>query len=491
MAGKQAVVTRRTGLVLLAIPIILSAFTHLYNAAKFPDIFYDEGVYMRRAMNVLHGLGPQEGSFHDHPYFGQLFLAGFFKIIGYPDSLNPSATPQSIEALYLVPRLLMGVLAVVDTFLIFKISEKRYGWKVALFSSVLFAVMPITWMTRRILLDSILLPFLLGSILFALYSADNAGKRKAVWIVLSGAFLGIAIFTKIPVFTMIPLAGYLVYSGAGARKAQKVKMLGLWLVPVLLIPTVWPAYNASLGQFSKWAKDVVWQTQRQVLGLGYTIATFSLFDPVLFLLGIGAFIYAGIKKDFFVLLWIVPFVVFLLFIGYVQYFYWIPVLPVFCIAAGRLVERLVSIRAVAPYVTIAGLGIFGLVATSLLITTNVTSSQFEAAAFVAGRGDSDTTVVASPTYSWMFIHIFGMPHSFADYRDLLFSPVETKKMLLISDPHFQRNIDAGRQLRDAYESTRPVKTFHGNSSNYDFGIYPYTNMIVNSEGYNIEIRVSS
>ena len=491
MAGKQAIITKRNGLILLAIPIVLSAFTHLYNAAGFPDIFYDEGVYMRRAMSVLHGLGPQEGSFHDHPYFGQLFLAGFFKITGYPDLLNPSATPQSVEALYLVPRLLMGVLAVVDTFLIFKISEKRYGWKVALFSSVLFAVMPITWMTRRILLDSILLPFLLGSVLFALYSADNAGKRKAMWIILSGAFLGIAIFTKIPVFTMMPLVGYLVYSGAGVHKTQKVKMLGLWLVPVLLIPMIWPAYNASLGQFDKWTKDVVWQTQRQALGLRYIAETFFSFDPILFLLGISGFIYAGIKKDFLVLLWIVSFVVFLSFLGYVQYFYWIPVLPVFCIAAGTLVERLASLCTIAPYVAIAGLGVFGLVATSLLIAANVTSSQFEAAAFVASKNYSDTTVVASPTYSWLFIHIFNIPHSFADYRDLLFSRVETKKMLLISDLHFQRNIDAGKQLRDAYEGTELIKTFKGNAPNYDSKVYPYTNMVVNHEGSNIEIRIRS
>src|SRR5438093_4851653 len=107
---------------------------------------------MRRAMHVLEGLGPQEGSFYDHPYFGQLLMAGFLGVTGYPGSLDPSATSQSIGALYTIPRILMGILAVADTFLIYKISEKRYGSRVALFSSVLFAVMPITWLTRRILL---------------------------------------------------------------------------------------------------------------------------------------------------------------------------------------------------------------------------------------------------------------------------------------------------------------------------------------------------
>jgi hypothetical protein len=50
---------------------------------------------MRRAVHVLDGLGPQESrnvtwSFeksYDHPYFGQLFLAGALDMTGYPKSL--------------------------------------------------------------------------------------------------------------------------------------------------------------------------------------------------------------------------------------------------------------------------------------------------------------------------------------------------------------------------------------------------------------------
>ena len=125
---------------------------------------------MRRAMHVLQGLGPQESYFYDHPFFGQVFLAATLGIIGYPDSVKPdSGDVHSIEMLYIAPRIIIGILAVIDTLIIYKISERYYNWKVALFASLLFAVMPITWLTRRILLDSILLPFLLSSILFAIY----------------------------------------------------------------------------------------------------------------------------------------------------------------------------------------------------------------------------------------------------------------------------------------------------------------------------------
>lgn len=469
------------------IPIALSAFTHLWNPAGFPDIFYDEGVYMRRAMHVLEGEGPQEASFYDHPYFGQLLLAGFLEAAGYPNSLDPSPTPQSIEALYAVPRVLMGVLAVVDTFLIYRISEKRYGRRVAVISSILFAVMPITWLTRRILLDSILLPFLLASILFATYASSANGNKKSALMLLAGIFLGTSIFTKLPILIMIPLVGYLVYSASGGNR---LKMLGLLFIPVILIPMIWPVYSASLGQFDLWLKDVAWQTQRQSAGFTHIAQTFFLYDPILLLLGAAGFIYAAIKREFFVLFWIIPFLAFLSVIGYVQYFHWIPVLPVFCIAAARLIDRIVALSEKLSFAAIAGLTIFGLISTTLLVTTNVSSAQFEAAAFAAAYANNETTIVSSPVYSWIFIYVFDKEHGLTDYRDLLFHPVETEKMVLISDQHFQYNINSGRQLQDAYDNTESAATFEGKVFNYDLSLYPYTSMAANYEGSRVEVRAN-
>ena len=88
---------------ILAIPLALSAFTHIWNPIGFPAIHPDEGTYMRRAMYALEGLGAHDPSnqfdhtqdstsSYDHPYFGQIFLASIFKIIGYPDFSNLSTT---------------------------------------------------------------------------------------------------------------------------------------------------------------------------------------------------------------------------------------------------------------------------------------------------------------------------------------------------------------------------------------------------------------
>jgi Dolichyl-phosphate-mannose-protein mannosyltransferase len=255
--------------------MILSAFTHLWNPIGFPGVHYDEAIYMERGMRLLEGLGPQDPVWrYDHPFFGQFFLAGLFKILGYPESVNPNpdAGKPSIEGLYFVPRAIMGILAVIDTFLVYKIGEYRYGRKVAIVSSILFAVMPLSWLVRRIFLESILLPFLLLSILLAVYSGDTRSKKNKakmispvgynniLIVLLSGISLGIAIFTKIPAFALIPLVGFLIF-----KNNKNLRLLALWFIPVILIPLIWPIYAFSIGELDKWfdvERGVLYQVHR-------------------------------------------------------------------------------------------------------------------------------------------------------------------------------------------------------------------------------------
>jgi hypothetical protein len=497
----------------------------------FPALFYDEGVYMRRAMHIEAGLGPQESNFHDHPFFGQYFLAGVFSIIGYPSSLNPTTNLQSMEFLYLVPRIIMGFLAVADTFLIYKITESQYKSSssnnkvIAIIASTLFAVMPVTWFFRRILLDSILTPFMLSSILLAVYSKNNScsqnlnGRYFSVIITGSGVLMGLAIFTKIPTFAMIPLVGFLIF----INNNKSFKVLGLWFIPVILIPAIWPIQAISEGQFDKWVSDVSSQAHREQQqsssniidsGFIFSIVDFYLFDPVLLFLGAAGIIYAAIRKDIFLMLWILPFVIFLSLIGYVQYFYWIPILPAFCIASGKLIYEISQMiaktikkyRQAMPYMITAAIGIFGVISTTMLISTNLTSNQFEAAAFVAQLTASDgnrgsnfdgrnTTIVSSPVYSWIFKYVFHRENISSDYRDLLYNPIRTDNILLIADPHFMWNINAGRQLEIAYNSTKTIRSFVKSSSSdkvvvgsYDENHYPYTSLSVNAERNRIDIR---
>jgi Dolichyl-phosphate-mannose-protein mannosyltransferase len=415
------------------IPLALSAFTHLWNPIGFPYFVGDEGHYIRRALFVLEQLDPQETARYDHPYFGQLFLAGVFKIIGYPDMLNPkSGDVYSTQMLYMIPRLLMGVLAVFDTFIIYKICDRRYNRTIAFIASLLFAVMPLTWFTRRIYLDSIQLPFILLSILFAVYfSTANRNlqypsylsRRSLLLIAFSGISLGIGIFTKIPVISLIPLIGYLIYR-ANNSSAQNLKVLGLWVVPVILIPAIWPLYSILVDDFDDWYSGVFSQAERVGSGIG-SIAILFKIDPVLVTLGLaGLVFFSAIKRDLFLILWFIPFFVFITLVPWTQHFHWIQTFPAFCIAsavliddiANRLGKKKIAMQNridgyssseentseskkgtfsnglgqlytylrynIKVVIIVAIIAIFGLISTIMLITTNVNYSFFELVTFL-------------------------------------------------------------------------------------------------------------
>ena len=470
---------------------MISAFTHLWNVAGFPDIFFDEGVYMRRAMHVLNGFGPQEGSFYDHPLFGQTFLAGIFRAIGYPNSLHSSGDVNSIATLYTVPRIIMGLLAVADTFLTYKIAGKRYGQKIALISAALFAVMPISWIFRRILLDSILLPFLLLSILAALYSRDS--KHGTGLVLLSGICLGLAIFTKIPVFTVIPLVGGIVFF----NNTKRFRLLALWIVPVILIPLMWPIQSIEAGQFNYWMNDVFYfQTHRDGGADLHSITqSFADMDPALFWLAAVGIGFAVIRRDYLILGWFAPFVVFLYFIGYNQYFYWIPVIPIMCIAAGILIvksfERIPKVKISKDGMIIFVLGVcaFGMMGLVQIITTDMTSAEYSATSFIVNQPISnDTTILASPTYTWIFSNVFHKNNVPLDYSQILAEPINTTKVILVADPHYISDFNRGRQISYMYNSTQLVTTFNEDISRYFTDHYPYQSLRSTTEGLHIEIR---
>lgn len=488
----QTASSRWTSLVVF-IPLALSAYTHLWNAGGFPDIFYDEGAYLRRAMSILYYQDPQESeTYYDHPYFGQILLAGMFAASGFPDSLSPLPTVESVESLYTLPKVWMGLFAVVDTFLIYKIVNARYDdRRMALFASLLFAVMPISWLTRRVLLESLLLPFLLLSILLAIYMKKSAGSdRQYLLMLMSGTCMGLAIFTKVPALAVIPLVGFLVYSSPG-KKAMKV---GLWLVPVILIPLLWPLHSISEDRSYFWWNSLLSQSQRSSDGIATMFWNFWKIDPILLILGsVGLGYSTLIKRDFFPILWMGPFLVLYSLVGYVQYFHVIPLLPIFCISSALWIVDIIK-SALPTKVALVSNGItaslvgFGLVITTMVITTDMTSSQIEAAALVLAISDDGTTIVSNPAYSWLYNFILYRPNALIDYREALYSPLPTDDLVLISDPHFQANIREGPQLQEMYDKTSSVRMFHGQIQNYDVNSYPYSSLSVTGQGELIDVR---
>jgi hypothetical protein len=102
----------------------------------------------------------------------------------------------------------------------------------------------------------------------------------------------LAVFTKIPALAIIPLLVFLIYNGHN----KNLKLLGVWFVPVVLIPLIWMAYSVSIGQFDLWLKDVLWQEHRHRTLVESITALFQV-NPVLLILGFGGVAFAAIRRN--------------------------------------------------------------------------------------------------------------------------------------------------------------------------------------------------
>jgi hypothetical protein len=540
--------TNHRSVLLLIVPLALSAITHLWNPLGFPSFWYVEEIYLQRTMYVLNGLGNVDpsttyGHPYDHPYFGQLLLAGLLKIINYPESYHLSASMPSpftsyegsadllysINVLHLIPRLLIGLLAILDTFLVYKIAEYSYSNKtVAFISSTMFAVMPLTWLTRKILLENLLLPLLLSSILFAIYYSKSSVKKtyqintrigKSILILISGILLGLAIFTKLPALTMIPLVGFLLFNRADKNNLRNIM---LWLIPVVLVPLVWPIDAILNGELDLWLRDVLWQTQRQDKSLLQSLASFFQIDPILVILGMTGFIYAELRRDFLILLWAVPFLIFLFLLSFVSFFYLILLIPLFCIAAGRLIQDLINKinnrinRQIITSTIILSTTAFGMLNTISLITTNVNSSYLEVYAFVVQQviqdndvyNNDDKYIIANNAddgritligNSWTRAYYWIPKYIFDREVDIILLPnsasppptIQTEKVLLKMDNHILRSIKDNKNgeseylkwIRAVNSSTHSIGKFTEESPIFkDINKYPYSGSMSHNVG---------
>jgi Dolichyl-phosphate-mannose-protein mannosyltransferase len=464
-------------------------------------------------MLILNGLGPQESALngyprtYDHPYFGQLFLAGALGITGFPYLWNPNADVISIETLHHGPRILMGILSIIDTFIIFKISERRYDRNVAVISALLFALMPTTWILRRVYLDNLQMPLILSGILFALYMKPRVVDEinqwrskfsisKPILALLSGIFIGLSIYTKIPAFTLMPLVGSIVFFNSGKR----LRVLGIWLIPVLLIPILWPLYSVVVGQSDLWVHWVLWQTDRN-RPLSSTLLQIFQIDPVIVIIGLAGILFASWRKDFFTLLWIAPFLIFSYFIGWVQYFHLITIFPAFCIGGAILIDLLR--KTVKKYVSTAlsltipaAFCIFGFLVTSMLISTDVNSNYYEVYASIAKNlpatinTNSSVTVIGSHWWIWNSYWITQLVlHDYHDILDPHFDPhfkkqINTTKVLFIADNKFLKDFSQNiktknyQNIKNLFEESKIVANITDNVTSKNNGQYPYNIMSI-------------
>jgi hypothetical protein len=402
---------------------------------------------------------------------------------------------------------------------------------VALFASVLFAVMPLSWFTRRIVLDSIMLPFLLTSILLILEIRSNP-KHVQTLSLLSGICLGLSIFTKIPCFTLIPLIAYLIYQSIDSKKfptIDKLKILTVWLLPVILIPIIWPVYAFLSGNLNEWIDGIFWQSlgrQNKGKSLFETAVNAWESDPVLMTLGASGVVYLTIRRDYFPIIWIIPYITLLFFVGWVTHFHLIPIIPILCISVAKMVydiPAIIRIKKNIPISTIiiSGIGLFGLISSTILISTDLSYVQFAAVAYIGNalvptngtfvnqnktsmnlthtNNDytNQITVISSPTFSWVYKYVFNHDYTFTHVRDTQL--IKTEKLILFVDSTYKHVIGGGegenatqvKRLMNIYNNTDIVALFKDDTSNYNRKFYPFTGIeSANIGSRTVEIRTN-
>jgi hypothetical protein len=330
------------------------------------------------------------------------------------------------------------------------------------------------------LLDSIELTLVLLSILFAIsarnYKNNHKGGNKIsnLTILLSGTFMGFAIFTKIPAFTMIPVVLFIIYRQLHDR--HTTRSLWLWFIPVILIPLIWPAYSISTGTLNFFTDGILWQTHRESQPLFNSTYVFFKNDPVLLVIGIAGIFFATIKKNFVLFMWAFPLMIFLYFIGYVSLYHLIPLIPSFCIAAAVLIEWLsnkiskTEIQKISfPLIITSIICIVGLFNTTMMMTTNVNFAYFKAAAFVVQyleninqrdiyNNYNKISVIGDAFYLWIPQYIFHLDHDYKIYYDK--TPYKTERVLLVVDPGLimamSRNDLAAKQIQKIYDAPNKI-----------------------------------
>jgi len=430
----------------------------------------------------------------------------------------------------------MGILAVVDTFLVYKIADARYNRKVAFISSTLFAVLPATWFLRRIILDSIALPFILLSILFAIYYAKSrvgndvnfSGIPKNFLLILpSGIFLGLAIFVKMPIFTLIPLVVFILLqknnteSENGTRPKTRhtdIRALAVWFIPVVLFPMIWPAYAVSIGQFADWMDGVIWQANRADRPFAPEIKTiFQRMDPVIIAVGAAGLVYAILKRDYFILLWAFPYMIFMYFVNWVYFYHMIPVIAVLAIGGTLFLNDM--IRKI-PYkfpskiimaVVFGGIIISGVINSTLLISQHLNDSNFKLAAFVTknlpykkegANNDTAKVTLIAPNGAfilyWIPSYVFNKNFDFKWFegrRNYVGVPIDTANYLMIIDWQM-RKLFSGNSSKEhikyvshLYNNSGLIGVFYNNNTSFpDIKKYPYTNIRDDVTGDNLNFR---
>ena len=409
----KKLMSHKKEIIILAILLAVSAFSHGYNMLQYPYYENDEGTYMSQAWSVSEqgSLAPYT-YWYDHAPAGWLFIAAWAKATGGYFTFGDAMASG---------RIFMLILHVCVAGLLYYITRKLSGSILAsVITVLLFSLSPLAiYFQRRILLDNIMVFWSLISI--ALLLKNNLKMRH---ILLSAVTFGIAILTKETAVFFIPALLYAIYlnSHASHRRIALIQ----WTVVMGCVTSLYFFYALLKGEFFPVQEGeqrvslldtLAFQNSR---GSGYpfwnpqsdfyqTFATWMMRDPYILAFGIVSVLILAIfalrnKKLRIPTLLALFFWVFLMRGGLIIDFYILPIIPLFALAVGVVAYKFSEMFPRKIQLALAPILLFTLVLPSTLHMNKQyvrveTSPQLQAAEWVRQNVDPlDHVVIEDSIY---------------------------------------------------------------------------------------------
>jgi 4-amino-4-deoxy-L-arabinose transferase-like glycosyltransferase len=473
---------------LLIVILAVSCFLRFYNLAGFPDLFYDEGVYLSRALLFMR-TGIAQHWFYDHPFLTWVVLGALMKLVGI-GSVAGSASQAAIVNLISIPRAFYGFLGVLETLLVYLLGRRLYGPWQGLLAAALFSMTTSSWLFRRVTLDSVMTLFILSAYLLLMRTRSWKG------VAASGALFGLALLSKLMAlaFAVAPIA--LIKTNPAFLNRNRLAIL--WLGTCAWGPALWVSNAILQGEFPILIHDLLWQGSRASgSGLFYVLNSFFLIDPITSVLGFAGLAIMLAKRNWFVAAWALP--AMLAFEGvYVQYFHIIPLVPVLCICASELfiqvsrkaagvVATVPRFARILPPFSAVFLLLLAFGSTFLLVNVNASANQVTLLRDMWTSAPCESTVLANPALLWIPEAGGWKDWKLDNWRSLIFSSPPPGITFLMVDSHMWHDTDGNPRLQSLYNNSTTTVLIQYQRQ---YGShYPYDNLqFAASEGGNVELR---
>lgn len=398
-------VTRYQKLFLLIFIAII--FNSLFDLASFPEYFWDEGVYVSRAISFADTSQMyQDPNYIDHPPLGWIIPSLVFVVIGFPESIIRLQTldmNSQLLLLFLIPRLVAVSYIIPIAVMVYKLSDRFYNnKKFALISLATFGTIPAFWPFRNLLLDPLMILLVLASLFLIVPKNDNFPSKSRM--IVSGLLFGCALFSKFTAIFFLPaLIIHVLKNNVGHRIAWIVALIVSLLIGIFAMSNQYDLFHILSTQW--------WQANRSSsLPYGIALQIIATTLPIGLVFGITGIIQLIKKKPFFSLFFSVPYLGFLFRGGFVGFVHTIPILPILSIFSGKplhdLTSRIFCIKSKQYHDRILDVLLIILVSSSIGITIWITSfdaghAQREAVQYLVNTLPRNSTLVTDPSYGWV------------------------------------------------------------------------------------------